>query len=78
MAAPSMTDQEIADKYGRRVIPHGTVILNEPSEEGYQCPKGHNMSEITWSEFNEYIWCYVCQLDYPSKVCHINGYRKVK
>lgn len=69
MGSLTMTDEQIAKKFGRRDLPRGAVILNEPSEEGYQCPKGHKMGEITWSEFNEHIWCYVCQVDYPSKDC---------
>jgi len=69
MSSPNMTDEQIAKKYGRREVEVCMVILNEPSEEGYQCPKGHKMGAITWSEFNEHIWCYVCQLDYPSKDC---------
>ena len=69
MSSPTMTDEQIAEKYGRREVKAGLIILNEPSEEGYLCPQGHKMGEITWSEFNEHIWCYVCQLDYPSKDC---------
>ena len=69
MASPTMTDEQIANKYGRRKTRPGLIILNEPSEEGYQCPKEHKMNEITWSEFNEHIWCYVCKIDYPSKDC---------
>ncbi len=69
MASPTMTDEQIAAKYGRRETKPGMVILNEPSEEGYQCPFGHKMGDITWSEFNDHIWCFKCQLDIPSEHC---------
>ena len=69
MSSITMTDDQLAGKYGRREVKAGMVILNEPSEEGYQCPQGHKMGEITWSEFKEHLWCYVCQIDYPSKDC---------
>ena len=67
MSSPTMTDEEIAEKYGRRET--GAVSLFSPSEQGYRCPQRHRGDYITWSEFNEHIWCYKCELDYPSKDC---------
>jgi len=67
MASPTLTDQELAEKYDRRGT--GAVSLFEPYEWGFQCPKGHRGEAITWSEFNEHIWCKKCELDYPSADC---------
>ncbi len=69
MASPTMTDEQIAQKFGRRDFPEGSVAFDEPSELGYQCPKGHKMDELTWSEFKYHLWCYVCKIDYPSEDC---------
>jgi len=59
MANDKYTDMQLAMKYGRRR--EGTGI-DEPTELGYRCSAGH--SNITWSEFNQHIWCYVCEKDY--------------
>ncbi len=67
MSSPTLTDRQIAKKYGRRTP--GAVSLFEPYEWGYGCPRGHRGELITWSEFNEHIWCHRCQLDYPSADC---------
>jgi len=66
MSSPKLTDEEIAEKYGRRA---GGQPLFEPFELGYRCPQGHKGDSITWSEFNEHIWCFKCQLDYLSMDC---------
>jgi len=68
MASPIMTDEQLAEKYGRR---KEGVSLFEPCEYGYGCPKGHRGTQICWSEFNEHIWCYKCEIDYPSSECPI-------
>jgi len=59
-----MTDEQIAEKYGRRELQKGSVILDEPGELGYRCPRKHSFDCLTWSEFNDHLWCYVCQKDY--------------
>ncbi len=68
MASPTLTNKELATQYGKRG--KGRPI-DEPQELGYGCPKGHRLDHITWSEFNGHIWCYKCQIDYPSKDCPI-------
>ncbi len=73
MASPTLTDKQLEKQYGLR-IPKGAkgiIALDEPFELGYSCPKGHTSESITWSEFNEHIWCYMCKIDYPSKDCPI-------
>lgn len=66
MSSPTLTAEKLAEKHGRR---SGGQPLFEPFELGYRCPQGHKGECITWSEFNEHIWCFKCQLDYPSKDC---------
>lgn len=66
MASPTLTDEQLSEQYGKR--PNG-VALFEPYELGYRCPRGHRGATITWSEFEEHIWCFMCNLDYPSKDC---------
>ncbi|KKN86951.1 hypothetical protein LCGC14_0262200 [marine sediment metagenome] len=67
MASPTLTDKQLTERYGKRAP--GAVSLFAPYEWGYRCPKGHRGENITWSEFKQHIWCYKCQLDYPSMDC---------
>jgi hypothetical protein len=48
--------------------PNGNALF-EPSELGYLCPKKHRASNISWSEFQEHVWCCKCEKDYKSKDC---------
>lgn len=66
MGSPTLTDDQLAEKFGRR--PDGQPLF-EPCEWGYRCPEGHRGLLITWSEFKGHIWCHRCQLDYPSESC---------
>jgi len=59
MSNDKYTDEQLAEKFGRRG--DGNPI-DFPEELGYRCPKGH--SNVTWSEFCDHIWCYVCEKDY--------------
>ena len=54
------TDKQLKKKYGMRFC--NGIIVFFPQEYGYRCPKGH--SNITWSEFNDHLWCYDCKKDY--------------
>lgn len=53
---------------GKRNLPHAVVILNSPAEEGYRCPVCRR-KRLEWSEYNGFIWCSVCNRDYPSCLC---------
>ena len=62
MSSPRLNDKELETEFGRRNLPKGSITLDQPFELGYRCPKGHK--NITWSEFNDHIWCYQCEKDY--------------
>lgn len=67
MASPTLTDEDLTRLYGGRNTEG--ISLFEPYEFGYRCPKGHRGTNITWSEFKGHIWCYRCEVDYPSSGC---------
>ena len=54
----------------------GTPI-DQPAELGYRCPvcrkepyaHGHFNESLHWSEYNGFLWCSVCNVDYPSCLC---------
>lgn len=60
MASPRYSDQELERRYSRR--PAVGIPLFEPYEFGYHCPCGH--THLTWSEFQDHLWCYTCEKDY--------------
>lgn len=55
------------------------IIFNQPCELGYRCPvcKNEPYSEehgicderLEWSEYNGFLYCSVCNKDYPSALC---------
>lgn len=53
------------------------MVINEPCEEGYHCPvckypqtfEGEYDERLSWSEYNAFLWCAVCNVDYPSALC---------
>ena len=53
------------------------IIIDEPCELGYHCPVCKYKHTIEWnyderltrSEYNSFLWCSVCNLDYPSCLC---------
>lgn len=55
------------------------IIFDQPCELGYQCPvcKNEVYSEehgvyderLEWSEYNGFLWCSVCNKDFPSALC---------
>lgn len=62
---------------GKRNVPPGTVMFDQPCELGYHCPKckykaiikGEYDERLHWSEYNGFIWCSKCNKDYPSALC---------
>ena len=68
------TNQRAEVIMGRR--PEG-VAFDLPCELGYECPvcrhparMGDDFDErLHWSEYNGFLWCEVCDRDYPSALC---------
>jgi RNase P subunit RPR2 len=53
------------------------IAIDLPCEWGYHCPvceypltMGEDYDErLDWSEYHGFIWCEVCNRDYPSALC---------
>lgn len=51
--------------------------IDYPCELGYHCPKceylltfkGNYDERLEWSEYNGFLWCSVCNKDYPTALC---------
>ena len=59
------SDEQLEAFFGKR---SPGIALFEPLELGWNCPTGET-HDLTWSEFNDHIWCYDCQKDYFSLLC---------
>lgn len=74
---PYSTNANAERLMGRREI-EGKVIIDLPCELGYHCPvceyetlQGGSYDErLDWSEYNSFLYCHVCDRDYPSALCH--------
>ena len=80
-----MTDKQIYSKNERAeeivgLRPHvDGIIFDLPAELGYRCPvclnepssekEGWIDERLEWSEYNGFLWCSVCNRDYPSVLC---------
>ena len=78
MKKEKYSTNELAEKIvGKRIISNGTIIFDAPFELGYHCPKckyipvieGEYDERLDWSEYNGFIWCRTCNIDYPSVMC---------
>lgn len=61
---------------GKRNLPPNAHIFDFPCELGYHCPvckyenpKDDYDERLDWSEYEGFIWCSVCNKDYPSCLC---------
>jgi len=64
---------------GLRDMPKGAIPIDQPCELGYHCPvckyehfQANAMTwdeRLEWSEYNGFLWCSVCNRDYPSCLC---------
>lgn len=58
-------------------IPKNAILLDFPCEHGYHRPKcecpqdtnGNYDDRLKWSEYNGFLWCSVCNADYPTVHC---------
>lgn len=75
------TNEHAAEIVGLRTeyLPENANILDFPCELGYHCPvckykdpKGGYDERLEWSEYRGFIWCRVCDKDYPSALCQPN------
>ena len=74
-----MNDKQIYSKneraekvVGLRDLKGGTIIIDFPCELGYICPLCKNEQwdqRLEWSEYNGFIYCSVCNKDFPSVLC---------
>jgi hypothetical protein len=71
---------EFAEQIVGKRPPVRGIILFQPCEEGYHCPvcKYENVTDgefdqrLEWSEYNGFVWCRVCDKDYPSAICKMD------
>jgi hypothetical protein len=62
----------------------GVVPFDQPCELGYHCPVCEYPAEINgtlderlfWSEYEGFLWCAICNKDYPSCLCLPNDPNK--
>ena len=66
----------------------GGIAFDQPCELGYRCPvcdvydvvreDGSYDERLLWSEYNNFLWCQVCNRDYPSALCAPNIERGIE
>lgn len=74
---PVSKNVRAAEVMGLRKGGPNVVVLDQPCELGYHCPvctyrmtvKGNYDERLHWSEYFGFIWCEVCNKDYPSCLC---------
>ena len=61
---------------GLRNLPKNAIPFDQPCELGYHCPvckykdpKDDYDERLEWSEYDGFLWCRVCNKDYPSCLC---------
>jgi len=71
---------------GKRNIPKNAMIFDFPCELDYHCPickyenetNGEFDTRLEWSEYNGFIYCRVCNKDFPSCLCTPNIDKAIK
>lgn len=72
-----ISKNEKAEKIvGLRNLPKNVIPFDQPCELGYHCPvckyeepKDDYDERLEWSEYGGFLWCRVCNKDYPSCLC---------
>ena len=68
-----------------RDLPKNAIIFDFPCELGYHCPvckyksivKWNYDLRLDWSEYNWFLYCNVCNKDYPTCFCHTDMDKKI-
>lgn len=75
---PDYSKNEHAEKVvGLRHLPDTQMPFDQPCELDYHCPiceyeqvtEGEFDERLDWSEYNGFLWCSVCNKDYPVVLC---------
>lgn len=78
---PETNKSELAEKIVGKRKPIKGIIFDQPAELGYCCPVCKNINtdgkdfideRLHWSEYNSFLWCSICNRDYPSALCQPN------
>lgn len=76
--APYSKNDRAARLCGPRVPEGKTVVpIDQPCELGYHCPvceydltvDAEYDERLDWSEYRWFLWCAVCDRDYPTVLC---------
>jgi len=85
MPNPVSKNASAAEVMGMR--PTGYTPIDFPVELGYRCPvckekndlkSGDYDLRLYWSEYNGFLYCSVCNRDYPSALCMPNIDRAIE
>lgn len=76
--APYSKNDRAAEVCGPR-LPSGAAVIpiDQPCELGFHCPvceypqhiDGTFDDRLDWSEYKFFLWCAVCDRDYPTVLC---------
>jgi len=85
LRAPSPHQHSVNERaerlMGRRLTPEqeaqGVIAFDQPAELGFWCPvcrveplvDGDYDERLHWSEYAGFLWCDICDRDYPSALC---------
>ena len=77
---------ELAQKIVGKRPPINGIIFDQPCELDYHCPvceydnvvAGNFDERLRWSEYNGFLWCSKCNIDFPSALCQPDKKKAVK
>ena len=80
MESEETSKDEMAELVVGMRVPVKGIMLFQPCEEGYHCPvckyenviDGNFDERLEWGEYNGFLWCSVCDRDYPSAICKVD------
>lgn len=87
MTEEHSTNKRAEEIMGKRDL-KGGMPIDQPCELSYHCPvciydhiiddgfvSGAFDERLKWSEYNGFLWCSVCNRDYPSPLCMVDPVR---